>query len=181
MKKTVVILTLLIVFTALPNQIELMGFGEWLVSVGIGTLLNPMLFLAEEIPFYSEIFTDGTWEAFTTVGSESYNPLLGPIIIFQIFATLALVFLSTSLTYLSFSKRHLYPKFYIALITAVLLIISAEEWVGKLLEPNEPMFDAETTKDFAFVLICGLIVVPYLLYSERVKAIFVEKMPKGSV
>jgi len=51
---------------------RLKGLGGWLILVGIGVVLSPIRLLGLIIQVYKPIFEDGTWEALTTVGSESY-------------------------------------------------------------------------------------------------------------
>ena len=161
----------------MENNEELKGLSGWLILVGIGVVLVPIRLLANTVPIYLPIFTDGTWEAVTTVGSEAYNPLLGPLLIGEIVFNLGMVLASIYLIYLFFSKHSRFPTFYIIIVVVSLIGILLDAWLISSVVPSEPMFDSETTKEFFRVLIGGFIWVPYLLVSKRVKATFVEKMP----
>lgn len=156
---------------------ELKGLGGWLVLVGLGVLIGPIRLLITYIPIYKPIFEDGTWEALTTVGSEAYNPLWAPLLIGEMAYNSIMVVASIYLIYLFFSKHYLFPKFYIAIVLISLIFILFDAWIVTKVLPGEPMFDPETTKEFIRTLLGGIIWIPYMLISKRVKATFVENTP----
>jgi hypothetical protein len=158
---------------------KLKGLGGWLIVVGIGTVLSPIRILISSVQTNLPIFKDGTWEALTTVGSEAYNPFLGPLVIGEIIFNIGLVVVSTYMIYLFFAKHYLFPRFYIAVIAISLIFILLDAFLVSSLLPNEPMFDTETAKEFGRLLISGLIWIPYMMVSKRVKATFIEKSPNG--
>jgi len=161
------------------NQNVVKGLGGWLILVGAGIVINPIRLLVI-LALYLPIFSDGIWEAITTVGSEAYHPLWGPLLIGEIICNMVLVAVSIYLIYLFFSKHYLFPKFFIAILVASLIFIALDAWFVKLILPNEPMFSPETTKEFARAFVVGIIWIPYMLVSKRVKATFVEKIPNKS-
>ena len=165
----------------MSNDNELKGLSGWLILVGIGVVIAPIRLLVTYIPIYTPIFEDGTWEAVTSVDSESYNPLWGPLLIGEIAYNSIMVAASLYLIYLFFSKHYLFPKLYIAIVAVSLVFIPLDAWLVTKALPTEPMFDPETTKELIRVLIGGLIWVPYMLVSKRVKVTFVEKMPNNKV
>ncbi len=160
---------------------DLKGLRGWLVLVGIGAVIAPIRLLVIFIPLYQPMFTDGTWEALTTPGSEAYNPLWGPLLIGEIIYNSVMVAVSVYLIYLFFSKSYLFPKFYIGIVIVSLIFIPFDAWLVSFVLPDEPMFDVETTKEFMRVVVGGLIWVPYMLVSKRVKATFVEKMSNTAI
>ena len=91
-----------------------------------------------------------------------------------------MVLASVYLIYLYFSKHYLFPKVYIAIVAISLVFIPLDALLATFVLPDEPMFDPDTTKDFARALISALIWVPYMLISKRVKATFVENSPNKS-
>jgi hypothetical protein len=161
------------------NQDELRGIRGWLILVAIGVLVNPIRLLATYFPIYARLFTDGSWQALTTVGSEAYNPLWSPLLMGEIIFNSGMVAVSAYLIYLFFSKHYLFPRFYIGIVAVSLVFIPLDAWLVSLVLPNEPMFDLGTAKEFAKTLFGGLIWVPYMLISKRVKATFVAKMPNN--
>lgn len=160
---------------------ELKGLRGWLVLVGIGVVITPISLLVTNILIFQPIFTDGIWDALTTSGSEAYNPLWGPLLIGEIMYNSVMVAVSVYLIYLFFSKSYLFPKFYIGIVIISLIFILFDAWLVSFVLPDEPIFDADTTKEFIRILVGGLIWVPYMLVSKRVKATFVEKMPNNSI
>src|SRR5262245_44895261 len=68
-----------------PHRDErLRGLGGWLILMGIGVVVTPLRSLATAVSVHLPIFTSGAWLALTTVGSDSYHPLWGPIIIGEV-------------------------------------------------------------------------------------------------
>jgi len=161
----------------MSNNDELKGLSGWLILVGLGVILSPIRLLFTYVPMYKPIFEDGTWEALTTVGSQAYNVLWAPILIGEMALNFIIVAASIYLIYLYFSKHYLFPKLYIGIVAISIVFIPLDAWVVTKVLPSEPMFDPETTKEFIRTLIVGLIWIPYMLISKRVKATFVENMP----
>ncbi len=161
----------------MKNNEELKGLSGWLIWVGFGIVIAPIRLLLTKVPFFQSIFTDGTWEAFTTVGSEVYNPLWGSLLVCEIIYHLIMVIASIYLIYLFFSKHYRFPLFYILIVVASIIFIPLDAWIVSFVLPGEPMFDPKTTKEFIRLLIGGIIWVPYMLISKRVKATFVGKIP----
>jgi len=159
------------------DQNELNGLGGWLVLVGIGVVIGPFRLAYAFGPTYFSIFTDGTWEALTTTGAEHYHSLWAPFLIGEALYNSCMVLILVYLIYLFFSKHYLFPKFYIGIVAISLVFIPFDAWVGSLVLPDEPIFDPNTMKEFMRVLVGGIIWVPYMLLSKRVKSTFVEKMP----
>ena len=156
---------------------ELKGLGGWLILVGIGVVLNPIRLLVTLIPTFKPVFEDGAWEATTTEGSEAYIPYLGSLLVGEITFNAIMVAASIYLIYLFFSKYNLFPKLYIAIVTASLIFIPLDAWVVTLIFPGEPMFNPDTTKEFMRSFIAGVIWIPYMHLSKRVKVTFVENLP----
>lgn len=161
----------------MDNDKELKGLGGWLILVAIGLILAPVRLLVTYIPMYTQIFSDGTWERLTTVGSDMYLPLWGAFLMGELLYNSLIVLASLYLIYLFFSKHYLFPRFYIALMIVSLVFIPIDAWLLTQVLPNEKMFDPETTKEFVRLLIAALIWIPYMLVSKRVKATFVEHRP----
>lgn len=156
---------------------ELKGLGGWLILVGIGVVLSPIRLLSTLVPTFKPVFEDGTWEALTTEGSDAYAPYFGSLLVGEMVFNTIMVAASIYLIYLFFSKHYLFPKLYIGIVAASLIFIPLDAWVVTLVFPGEPMFDPDTTKEFMRSLIVGVIWVPYMLLSKRVKVTFVENLP----
>lgn len=161
----------------MTDKEELNGLGGWLVLVGVGVVLSPIVSLFILVPTYSEIFIDGTWAELSTKDSGAYNPYLSSLIMGEIFFNCIILMTSVYLIYLFFIKHYLFPKVYICLITATLIFIPLDAYLVSAILPDISMFDPETTKEFMRSGIAAIIWIPYMLVSKRVKATFIEKKP----
>lgn len=160
---------------------ELKGLGGWLILVGFGVVIAPFRLAYEYGPMYYSLFTDGTYEFVTNPSSEIYHPLWGPLLIGEAIYNSFMVFATVYLLYLFFSKHYLFPKVYIAIVGISLVFIPLDAWIGSFVLIDEPIFDPVTMHEFLRVLIGGIIWVPYMLMSKRVKATFVEKIPEQKI
>ena len=153
---------------------KLKGLGGWLALVGIGVVTSPIRSLIMLIDSYKPIFEAGMWKTLTTEGSDAYIPYFSSIIVGEIVFNTMLLIASIYLIYLFFSKTYLFPKFYIGIVATSLIFIPLDAWVVAIMFPDEPMFDPDTTKQFMGTLMAGVVWVPYMLFSKRVKVTFVE-------
>jgi len=159
---------------------DLQGLGGWLILVGIGAVVGPFQLLFIMATLYLPIFSDGTWSALTTAGSEYYNALWAPILVGEIAFNTAMIAASFYLMYLFFSKQRNFPRLYIAIAVVSLVFIPIDAWFVSFVLPGEPMFDPETAKEFARTAVVALIWIPYMLVSKRVKATFVNPVEEGT-
>ena len=153
---------------------SLEGLGGWLVLVGLGIIVAPLRIIGLLFPIYYEIFSNGSWELLTTPGTDAYNSLWAPIIYGEIAINGALVVAWIFVGYLFFSKKKVFPKWFIGMLLFTLVFIVVDAFAIKLVLPNEPVFDPDTVKELGRTIIGSLIWVPYMLVSKRVKATFVK-------
>jgi hypothetical protein len=156
------------------DQKELQGLGGWLILVGIGVIIAPFYTLFQAFLTFQPIFSEGIWEILTTPGSDAYHPLWQPILIGEIVINVSLVLVLVYIVFLFFSKKRSLPSWYVAVLLFTPIFIAADAFALKLILPNEPVFDPETTRNFAQSAIGAAIWVPYMLVSKRVKATFVN-------
>jgi magnesium-transporting ATPase (P-type) len=162
---------------------ELRGLGGWLILVGIGVVFAPLRLALFILATYVPMFSDGTWEALTSPGSADYHALWGPLIVGEIIFNTIMILAGVYLIYLFFSKHHLFPRLYIAVVLITLLVIPIDAWLVTLIIPGKPAFDPATLKEFIRTLVGAMIWVPYMFISKRVKQTFVEKahsVPAGT-
>jgi hypothetical protein len=158
----------------MTEEKKLEGLGGWLVLIGLGIVISPLGIIGSVFPIYSEIFSNGSWEVLTTPGTEAYNSLWAPIIYGEIAINGALVIAWIFVAFLFFSKKRVFPKWYIGMLLFTLALILVDAMAVKAVLPNEPVFDSETTKELGRSLVVCLIWIPYMLASKRVKATFVK-------
>lgn len=156
-----------------PEENEkLKGLQGWLILVGIGIVLSPIRIAILMLTTYPPIFANGSWAVLTTPGNEYYNPLWAPIIIGEIAINCLQLLVSLYLAYLFFAKKAAFPYWYIGFSLFVTAFIVIDAFVVKLVLPNEPVFDPDTTKELVRSLISCAIWIPYMLVSKRVKLTF---------
>lgn len=160
---------------------ELKGLGGWLILVGAGVVISPIRLLATLIPTYKPIFEDGTWEALTTPGTDSYIPFFSALLIGEMTYNAIIVAVSVAAIYLFFSKSYLFPRVYVGILAASLIFVTLDAWLVNKIFPDIPMFDPETIKEFSKALGAAVIWIPYMLISERVRVTFVQGMPAREI
>lgn len=150
------------------------GIGGWLVLVALGVVFSPIRIVLELFSIYSGLFSDGTWEFLTTPSTELYHPLWAPIILGELFINGALVLAWIVAIFLFFSKKRIFPKWYIGILLFTLVFIILDAFSIKVVLPTEPAFDDETAKELVRSIIGCLIWIPYMLVSKRVRATFIK-------
>lgn len=156
------------------NERDLKGLDGWLILVGIGLVVSPIRLLIQLIPMYSEFAQGGAWDVLTTPESPLYHPLWAPLIFGEMIINFGIFIVALVLIFLFFSKKRIFPKVYIGLAIFTIIFLLTDALLGKIVMPNEPLFDAETGIDFFKSIVSALIWVPYMLVSKRVKQTFVE-------
>lgn len=161
-----------VVTPALPSRPS--GIGGWLILVAIGLILSPIRLLLTLAVDFLPLFTDGTWEALTTTGSEVYHPLWAPIILGEVAGNIGFLGTGIALLVLFFMESRSFPTLFIAVAFINLAFIVGDALVVSVLVPDVPVFDAETTREIARSLFAVAVWVPYMLVSKRVKNTFVR-------
>lgn len=150
------------------------GLGGWLILVGLGTVLSPFRLGALIVQTYLPLFSDGTWEALTTPGSEQYQVLWAPLLIFELVGNAGFLLAYLVLALLFFRKSRFFPRVYIALSLLNLCFIVVDAWFASYVLTEEPMFDPDTARELTRSVVAICIWVPYMLVSKRVKNTFVR-------
>ena len=158
----------------MAEEQKLEGIGGWLIVVAIGICLSPFRIIASVYPIYSSIFSDGSWEALTTPGSEFYNPLWAPIIGAEIALNSLLVVGWLIIAWLFFNKKQAFRGWYIGILLFTIVFLFADAFAIKTVLPSEEVFDPDTIKEIVRSLVFAAVWIPYVLISERVKATFVR-------
>ncbi|RYV01239.1 DUF2569 domain-containing protein [Shewanella sp. OPT22] len=148
--------------------------GGWLVLVALGIIISPLRMIYFFITTYFPIFSDGTWEALTTVGSDFYSPFWAPLLVSETVINLLMLIASFYLIFLFFSKQKSLPKWYFGLSVFTTVFIILDAYAITLVLPDMEVFDSETTREVARTLFSLLIWSPYLLFSERSKNTFIN-------
>jgi len=156
----------------MTEEKNLEGLGGWLILVGLGIVLSPLRIVVQVLPTYLEIFSSGTWEALTMPGSGAYHPLWSPILLVEIFTNVLLVLAWVYVAFLFFTRRAVFPKWYIGLMLGTLAFIVLDALAVAVVLPDAPLLDQKTLTELVRSVLVASVWVPYMLVSERVKATF---------
>ena len=154
---------------------KLKGLHGWLLLVGIGLVVTPFRLIAEYLPLYNEMFTNGSWELLTTEGSNYFIPYFGTFMIVEMFYNIFLVISFFYLTYLFFKEDYRFPKLFIAVLLIQVIFIFVDAWLVSVIMPAQEMFSDESTQNIVQTVIYSVIWVPYMFLSKRVKATFAAR------
>ncbi len=155
------------------RQVGPAGIGGWLILVIIGLIFNPIRLLLFVVQTYPPVFTTGAWEALTTPGSEHYDALWAPLLIFEMAGNALFIIAAITLLVLLLRRSRWFPRAYIVVAFANLVFILFDAWFGSLVILDEPMFDPATLRELFRSLVAVFIWVPYMRLSQRVKNTFV--------
>jgi hypothetical protein len=148
--------------------------GGWLIFVGIAVIFSAPMMIIDFFATYLEVFSEGYLEILITPGSEAYNPFLALILIAEILTNIGLVLTWIFIAFLFFSKKKIFPKWFIGVLLFTLVFIIVDALAVKVVFPNEPMFDTQGSVELGRLLVYISIWVPYMLVSKRVKATFIK-------
>lgn len=121
------------------------------------------------------MFSEGIFNSLTSVDSVYYHPLWIYYILGEITVNTIFVLTSFVLLYLFFKKHYLFPKVFISVCIAMIIFILIDASLIKLILPNEEIFDSDTASELMRSIFYGMIWIPYMMFSKRVKVNFVEK------
>ena len=156
------------------NDTAKSGIGGWLILVAIGIVITPIRIIIILLTAYDEVFKSGAWEILTTQGTQAYNSLWAPLIMGEMIGNALILAVWLYMGYLFFSKIGSFPKIYIRLAIISFIFILVNALSLQLVLPNEPLFNADTAKELMRGLIMVVIWVPYMMFSKRVKATFIN-------
>lgn len=150
------------------------SIGGWLILLGIAVVFAPFRVGLMIVVFFIPEYMDGTWEILTTPGSEHYHALWAPILIFEWVMNFALMLCYVGVAILFFQRSRLFPRAYIALAIANVILVLTDSWLGTLVMPDEPIFDFDTGREIFRSLFAILVWGSYLMVSQRSKNTFVR-------
>lgn len=162
-----------------PPPPDLNGLGGWLILVGIGVVISPFRLLYELVPMYSGLISNNTFGILLSPDSGYYHPFIAMFVGLEALLNLAMLAGSGYLLYLFFSRHYLFPKLYIALAVASILILVLDAVIAANLLPSMEVFTGEWFGDLTRTLVAAMIWIPYMLVSKRVKATFVREQPEA--
>ena len=156
------------------NKNKLEGIRGWLLLVALLIIITPIRIMITIITTYPGMFSLGIWDALTTQGSEAYSPLWAPILGMEMLLNCILVLFWLYVGYQFFTKRRIFPTWYIGVSVFSLLFVLADAFSINLALQGDTVFYPGMKMEIVRSLIMVAIWVPYMLISKRVKATFIR-------
>jgi hypothetical protein len=150
------------------------GLGGWLILVGIGLVLSPLLLLVTLWTEFLPGFDPDRWRQMTDPDSEYYNQYWAPIFLAEFGVNILMLLLGLVLLWLFFTKSRFFPTLYIFATGFGLAFLMLDAFIVSQAFPDTPMFDEEFTRSLLRSSVGALIWISYMLVSKRVKATFVR-------
>jgi len=153
--------------TLLNDDSYLEGLGGWLILVGLGLVISPVVILGTTIAGNVALLTNSDSRAFLET-----HPVLEGLIVFEIISNLIFVALLGALNFLFFTKKHSFPTYMILYLALQLIVVSGDFLVVHTVMPS--VHTAASYNAITRSLLGAAIWIPYLLISRRVKLTFVH-------
>lgn len=152
-------------------EISYDGFGGWLVLPVIGIFLMPVLVLIEfaRTPYFNYV----QWQILTDPTYSGYNPKLGVLILLEYLYAVLKMSYGIFLIVLMVKRRTSFPLFATIIYGMNLLFICFDAVALKALGMSP---DSEQVNGIVRTLIAALIWIPYIIFSDRVKGTFTERL-----
>ncbi len=146
---------------------HLEGLGGWLILVGLGLAISPVVILGTTIAGNVTLFTHSSFRAFLEA-----HPALEGLIIFEIITNLIFVVLLGALNFLFFTKKRSFPTYMTLYLALQLILVLGDALAVHAVVPSvhTPASYSAITRSF----LGAAIWIPYLLVSRRVKLTFVR-------
>jgi hypothetical protein len=156
------------------------GLSGWLILIGFGLCIGPVVRLGQIIPSWDSYFSLYAWQSAAVPGGAQYHPLYGPLLIFELLGNILLLTVNVLLIFLFFKRRFHFPRLYIAFVwsnAAFLMIDSVAAQSIPFLAAEE---QRSAFRDAYRAVFHALLWGTYMFTSKRVKATFREFGPAVS-
>jgi hypothetical protein len=154
----------------MPEDVRLQGLGGWLILVGLGICVAPIVRIGTVASAWTGFFSQASWQLVAVPSGASYHPLYGPLLIFEVLSNVGLFGLNLLVMLMFFTKRKAFPKVYMAFLIANMSCVLLDEILINIIRPAQANAAAASFGSVvATVLWCT-----YMVNSRRVKATFVK-------
>jgi uncharacterized protein DUF2569 len=150
------------------------GLGGWLILIAIGLIATPFKLGKFVVVDILPVFQGETWSALTVPGTETYHPLWGPLLTFELIGNCAFIAFAIALLFPFFGKRASFPKLITIFWITNLLFVGGDAMLGNLIPLVAAQDDPTTRLEIIKTVIACAIWIPYFRVSRRVKNTFVN-------
>jgi transglutaminase-like putative cysteine protease len=158
----------------LKPEPPLAGLGGWLILVGIGVVVAPLVQFAAVVLHAESYFSAANIAATADPLWENHHPWWPAVIRAELALKAVILVVSTAACLTFFRRQRQFPFLFIA----VFAVSVAENGLQWFILENLPTVEGESRKetisDSIGLVLQGLIWVPYILVSQRVKLTFVR-------
>lgn len=152
------------------------GLRGWLILVGIGMVLAPLIWLGAGLGTVITIDA-ATWDSLTRSGSGAYHPLWAPTLLFGVLASGIMAVLATLAAVLFFKRRSSFPFWFQALMIGNIVVALLESGLLSSLPGAEA--DADPVGHVRAMVWSGIWIL-YCRRSRRVASTFTRSLSGAS-
>jgi hypothetical protein len=151
---------------------HLQGLGGWLILLGFGLLLAPVLRVTFIYQHWAAYFSMQVWETVAMPRGDSYHPLYGPLLMYETVINTLMIGLHVLVICFFFGRRQAFPRLFMAYAWANVLFVILDE-VGSAMIPSIAAGASGQNHSEAYrAVFYAIIWTLYVLKSRRVKATF---------
>jgi hypothetical protein len=158
----------------MPSERRLQGLGGWLILVGIGLVLNPLVILIQIGVGWESYFARDVWLEVASPRGGQYHALWGPLLMGELMGNLLLFGWGLLLLVLYFGKRWAFPKAYIGFLLFSFLFIALDTAFSQLIPFLAEQADPSSMRDVTRAAIGAAVWCSYMVKSRRVQLTFVN-------
>ena len=153
---------------------ELQGLGGWLILVGFGLCLGPIIRIVTLSSGWESYFSQSVWQSVAMPQGDAYHPFYAPLLILEMLGNIGLFGVNILALALFFTKRRVFQKLFIAMLITNALFLILDDVGVALVFSKRATSEAANHKDAIRAVWAALIWCPYMVKSRRVKATFTK-------
>ncbi len=154
------------------ENLELRGIKGWLLFPVIETIASPLLIIGGLYKEFGFVLLHSTWAVLFVPGSDSYNPLLFCLAVFETAMNMAFVVLWFLSMVLALEKKRFFPKLFVYILLGQTIFLISDAIMGCFVASVE--ISMEDTKNIVRTVIGLIAWGTYMRKSKRVKATFTQ-------
>lgn len=147
--------------------------GGWLGLVALGLVLSFIRLISQILGVFST-FSSEAWPLLTTPGTEMYNSLCKPLMLFEAIANPILLLYVVILLILFFQRKGSLPKAIIGMYIFNFLFTITDYYLFNLIFPTASLDNSYSIHPLVKSFVLCIIWIPYFIKSKRVKCTFVN-------
>jgi len=161
--------------TIVPGDPHLEGLGGWLILLGFG-LLSGILVRLGQLAKTVPVFSSERWQTLTNSASPTYNALMPPALLLELFTTITLFLMTILLVVTFFQKKRVFPMLFVTLLLFQLLAHALDVLLIYRMHQNSVLTHTEAASAAALapMLLALILWGLYISRSRRVKLTFVN-------